>query len=252
MPQAYSTVFARIYNQKWIDFANDAAPYLSHFYAETESAKTNRRVLDLCCGTGQLARHFLQFNYQVTGLDLSPGMLAEAVENNRPFVEAGLARFIQGDASSFSLDASFGLVLSTFDALNHLESEQALRDCFACVAAVNPGYFIFDLNTRRGLNNWDASFIAENNPEMTLLHQGDYNEKTRKATATYTGFVRDAEGRYTRFEESIFNLAFKMQSVRDWLLDAGWRKVHFARLEQLDKPIDLPEMESRVWFVCER
>ncbi|MBI9050891.1 MAG: class I SAM-dependent methyltransferase [Anaerolineaceae bacterium] len=169
MPQAYSAQFAHLYNRRWTEFANHVAPYLTHFYADTELSKTNKHVLDLCCGTGQLALHFLQFNYQITGLDLSHAMLQHARENTRQFVEAGLAHFVQGDAANFTFNRKFGLVLSTFDALNHLPDEQALRDCFACTATACEGTFIFDLNTRRGLNNWDGSFIQENSAELTLL-----------------------------------------------------------------------------------
>ena len=61
----------------------------------------------------------------------------------------------KGDASDFTLGERFGLVVSTFDSLNHLENESALRKCFQCAHAVSNGYFIFDLNTRNGLRRWN-------------------------------------------------------------------------------------------------
>jgi SAM-dependent methyltransferase len=252
MPQAYSTKFAHLYNRRWTDFANTVAPSLLHFYRQHPIAKGNPYVLDLCCGTGQLSLHFLQYDYRVTGLDLSHGMLQHARENCLPFVDAGQADFVQGDAANFTFKRKFGLVLSTFDALNHLPDEQALRNCFTCTAAVCEGLFIFDLNTRRGLNNWDASFIAENTEDLTLLHEGHYDETTRKATADFTAFIRQSNGSYVRLTETVFNSYFGMNDVRQWLLEAGFSKVHFARVEALGVPIEQPEMESRVWFVCER
>ena len=252
MPQAYSNAFAPIYNQKWPQFANYVAPYLAHFYHTCAKDKANRRVLDLCCGTGQVAQYFLQYNYQVTGIDLSYPMLAEAVHNTLPFVQAGQARFIQADAANFALHADFGLVLSTFDALNHLPNAQALRDCFARVAAVTSGYFIFDLNTRVGLNKWDATFVIEESEDLTLLHRGSYDREAGVAWSIVTGFVRQENGLYQRFEERVFNLVLDMRSVRAWLLETGFTKVYFARIENLEEEVAEPELESRVWFVCER
>ena len=57
--QAYGERFARIYNLRWGGFANEVAPRLRDFYAHTAAGQTGAAVLDLCCGTGQLARHFL-------------------------------------------------------------------------------------------------------------------------------------------------------------------------------------------------
>lgn len=48
----------------------------------------------------------------------------------REYVNVGRAAFIQADATNFSLSESFGLVVSTFDALNHLADEQGLMKCF--------------------------------------------------------------------------------------------------------------------------
>ena len=95
--------------------------------------QTNRRLLDVCCGTGQLAVHFLDRGYRVTGLDLSDEMLTYARQNAASYVESGRARFLAGDAADFALSEQFGLAVSTFDALNHLPDKTRLRACFECV-----------------------------------------------------------------------------------------------------------------------
>ena len=107
--------------------------------------------------------YFLERGYQVTGIDLSEGMLDCARANTSMFVQAGQARFLQGDASSYTLDAPVGLVVSSFDALNHLPDLAALRSCFACThAATLPGgTFIFDLNTRAGLQRWNNINVTD-------------------------------------------------------------------------------------------
>jgi SAM-dependent methyltransferase len=120
--QAYGRVFARVYNLKWAGFAQRIAPKLLEYYARSAIGSVNRCVLDLCCGTGQIALYFLEHGCQVTGIDLSEHMLDYARENARAYLAGGQARFIQADASRLALAERFGLVVSTFDALNHLES----------------------------------------------------------------------------------------------------------------------------------
>ena len=101
--QAYSRSFARVYNLRWSDFSRHVAPRIQEFYESTPLGQDNRHLLDVCCGTGQLAVHFLERGYKVTGLDLSDEMLHYARQNAASYVERGRARFVQGDAADFEL-----------------------------------------------------------------------------------------------------------------------------------------------------
>jgi len=251
--QAYGPTFARIYNLRWTAFVQEVAPRILSYYECTPIAQANKSLLDVCCGTGQLAVYFLEHGYRVTGLDLSEHMLHYAHENAAAYVESGQARFVHADASDFSLDEQFGLVVSTFDALNHLESEQALRKCFQSVFAVlvSDGYFIFDLNTRAGLMRWNNMSVNDDE-QITIITRGVYDGQSDRAATRITGFIRNSGGLYERFEQTAFNTVFDLQRVRDALLDAGWRHVHFARSQDLAAPIVEPEREGRVFFVAHK
>lgn len=248
--QAYSEGFAHVYNMRWGGFVRQVAPFILDFYAATPVGQANKSVLDLCCGTGQLARHFLEEGYHVVGLDLSEPMLRYAHENTRPYVETGQAEFIQGNASDFSLTQRFGLVVSTYDSLNHLPNEAALRRCFQCVYAVSEGYFIFDLNTRLGLQRWNSINIDDGSEEVTIINRGFFDEQSGKAWVRISGFLRRPDGLYERFEETAFNTAFDLEWVKSALLEAGWRWVYFARVQELSTPLTEPEKEGRVFIVA--
>ena len=69
--QAYAPDFARVYNERWIGFAQHVAPLIQAFYKSTPIGQEHRSLLDLCCGTGQLSLHFLENGYRVTGVDLA-------------------------------------------------------------------------------------------------------------------------------------------------------------------------------------
>jgi SAM-dependent methyltransferase len=249
--QAYGQAFARVYNKRWSFFAHRVAPEIADFYARTFIGQANRTVLDLCCGTGQLALYFLEHGYRVTGIDLSEHMLQYARENARAYMEEGQARFIQADASDFTLDEQFGLVVSTFDALNHLESHEALRKCFQSVFSVlvPEGVFIFDLNTRAGLLRWN-NISVEDSKEGMIVTRGIYDGQGDRAYTKISGFIRAANRLYERFEETVFNTVFDMAWVRDVLLETGWERAYCARIEDLASAVDEPEQESRTFFVA--
>ncbi len=251
--QGYGPSFARVYNMRWTAFAAQLAPRLRAYYESTPAGQLNYRLLDLCCGTGQLALHFLDRGYQVTGLDLSESMLEYARANAAPYIVAGQARFIQGDAAHFELDERFGLVVSTFDALNHLPDMDALIGCFHSVYPVleEGGSFIFDLNTLYGLRRWTGMSVSDT-PEMMLVTRSLFDEETRKGYTRISGFLPAQDGLYERFEETAYNTAFDLELVRQALLETGFRSVRFTRSEDFTAPVVYPEAESRIYIVAEK
>jgi SAM-dependent methyltransferase len=248
--QTYGSVFARIYNERWAGFAGHIAPLIRQYYER--DGQRPRTLLDVCCGTGQLARHFLDAGYRVVGLDQSADMLDYARANTADCIAAGRADFFQGDAAAFSLDERFGLAVSTFDALNHLPDEAALCGCFQSVINVltGGGIFIFDLNTRAGLlHHWNGIHI-DDTPELTLINRAIYDGGERAYTRI-SGFVPARDGLYERFEEVFFNTMFALDRVHSALLAAGFKTVHSAETHDLAAPVENPEALLRVFFVAQ-
>src|SRR5437868_14285147 len=74
--------------------------------------ETGGPVLELACGTGRVSIPIARLGIPVTGLDIVPGMLDRARSKS-----AGLAaRWVEGDARTFSLGEQFGLVFLTGNA----------------------------------------------------------------------------------------------------------------------------------------
>jgi ubiquinone/menaquinone biosynthesis C-methylase UbiE len=252
--QAYQRPFARVYNRRWTNFSQALAPRLLAYYESAAPEPVDKTLLDLCCGTGQLAVHFLAQGYRVTGLDLSADMLALARENCQIYTEAGQAQFIQGDAADFQLEKPVGLVVSVFDSLNHLESFDALQACFRCVyrALNTQGLFIFDLNTRCGLTRHWNGINVDDTQELMLVNRAIYDGLSDRAYTRISGFVQNQDGTYERFEETIYNTVFNMQTVKEALLAAGFLFVHFAHGHDLAAPLEDPESVSRVFLVARK
>lgn len=253
MSQAYGKSFSGIYNEMWGDFAREAAHSIMNFYQQKEIYRTNKKILDVCCGTGQLALEFLKQNYQVVGIDLSPHMLIYARENTREYFRKGLVHFIEADASQFSVEEKFGLAVSTYDAVNHLNHEECLQGCFQSVfrSVVKGGYFIFDLNTRLGLEAWNGIHI-DDSERILLIIKGIFNRESGEAITRVSGFVQEEGDCYRRFEEVVYNYAYDLMKVKRILEDAGWREISFVRMDDLNMCIREPEKEKRVFIVARK
>jgi SAM-dependent methyltransferase len=251
--QGYRPGFARVYNLRWTNFAQQAAPRIRAFYESTLLGHENHTLLDLCCGTGNLLLHFLDQGYQGTGLDLSEAMLGYARENAAAYVLTGQARFVQGNAADFSLDEQYGLVVSTFDALNHLPDMAALRGCFQSVYhhLLPGGVFVFDLNTRVGLRRW-AGINIEDSTDLMVVVRGVFDAENGRALTYVSGFFAVEGGLYERFEETAYNIAFDLAEVETALRETGFGAVRFARLQDLDTPVPEPESEPRIFIIAEK
>jgi SAM-dependent methyltransferase len=99
-------------------------------------------VLDLCCGTGHLAKLISDQGYAVTGLDGSQDMINHA-RGNAPGID-----FVLGDARDFSFPQPFDGVVCTSASLNHIQNPADLRKVFSSVRSClkNEGIFAFDIN----------------------------------------------------------------------------------------------------------
>jgi SAM-dependent methyltransferase len=250
--QAYGQDFANIYNVWWQGYTKQVAPLILGFYESTQSGQANKSILDLCCGTGHLMAYFLERGYRALGIDLSEYMLDHARENASQYLESGQGKFVKSDASDFTLRERFGLVVSTYDSINHLEDEQALIKCFQCVHAVNDGYFIFDMNTREGLKRWNNTKVDEISEDTLIITRGVFDDQSDRAGMRITGFIATTKGLYKRFDETVYNTVFSMERVKEALLESGWKNVHFAGVQDLSVALSEPEELGRVFVVASK
>ena len=187
------------------------------------------RLLDLCCGTGQLAQVLTSRGYQVTGLDGSEDMLRYARQN------APDAEFVLADARTFSLPPVFDGVLSVFDSLNHVLSLAELTSVFTNVHAAlkGGGVLVFDLNMEEGFRwRWRNTFSLVEDDHvcvMQLLHRPQGNVHASNVT-----LFRLQDGRWQRSDFSLTQKCYSEQQVQSALQTAG-----FANIEVYDARGDL-------------
>ncbi len=90
-------------------FTQDTATEV-RFLIEELRLPSGSRILDLGCGTGRHTIGLAQAGYQMTGVDISTGMLAEA---RRAALAAGVqVEWVQSDALLYQSEARFDAALS--------------------------------------------------------------------------------------------------------------------------------------------
>ena len=137
----------------WIagDFGQIAKYYTSEAEAFVNrlNLRPGMKVLDVACGTGNLALPAARAGADVTGVDIAPNLVEQARENAKR--EGLSAKFDEGDAEALPYDdASFDAVITMFGAMfaprPDLVAAELKRVCrpggFIAMANWTPGGFI--------------------------------------------------------------------------------------------------------------
>jgi SAM-dependent methyltransferase len=238
--------FAWIYNKHWGDsFLYTILPVLENLVLSELPKKA--RVLDLCCGTGQLARQLNILGYNVTGIDGSPAMLSYAREN------APNIKFIQADARTFKLPIKFHAVISAFDSLNHVMTLKELKSVFQSVyeALRDKGVFIFDLNTEAGyLFEWNGDFPIVEDDHVCLV-RNTYDISKRIATFDATIF-RLIENSWYRHDVILYQKCHSPARVKSALESVGFKDIEVYGFDWQNGLKKLGKNSRRVFFLCRK
>lgn len=210
--------FAWFYDRYWGDeFSRPAlALYNSLLYPHLPD---HCRILDLCCGTGQIARGLTDRGYQVTGIDGSEAMLGFARRN------APRATFLQADARTFQLPVAFKAVISAFDSLNHVMSLDELKSVFHNVhrSLDDDGLFLFDLNLEDENEAMGNSISMVEDDHACIVHaQFQPKEMLKRYDVTMFQYENNA---WVRSDLTLFQRYYEHQDIMDALLECGFTRV---------------------------
>lgn len=129
--------FARYYDADFRDYHDDLPLY------RELARRTGGPLLELMCGTGRVLLPLAAEGHALTGVDLSPAMLALAQARLEQEELAKQVTLIEGDVRSLSLPTNhFALAFVAVNSFMHLET---VRDQLACLTNVRRAL------TRRGL-----------------------------------------------------------------------------------------------------
>jgi SAM-dependent methyltransferase len=215
--------FASLYDRYW------AAPFRQWQRPALErllfpNLPRGARVLDLCCGTGQLAQQLVNCGYEVTGIDSSKEMLSIARE------KVPAAEFVHADAADFSLEQPVDSAVCGFDSLNHILEKDRLELAFRKVyAALKPGgWFVFDVNTAGAYGEiWNQS-ACEVHSDSAFFLRGAFDRQTRIGKTLITMF-RLAGSNWERSDIEVRQRPWEISEIEPMLEAQGFGEIHSYR-----------------------
>jgi SAM-dependent methyltransferase len=177
-------------------------------------------LLDLACGTGKSFIPFLGLGFQVTGCDVSRGMLALAAG------KAPQATLVRADLRELGRIGRFDLVTCFDDSLNYLLEEPDLARALKCIAAnLGPaGIALFDLNTLHAYRTAFARDSVADRDGTVFVWRGESAADAVpgcRAAARIEIFSPRDGGLYERISTRHVQRHFPPERVTALLADAG-------------------------------
>lgn len=201
-------------------------------------------AVDLACGTGSVAFLLAKKGINVTGVDISPEMLTEAVDkcsvlDNPPY-------FVCQSLQRMCLPRGVDLAVCALDGLDYIldprDCEEAVRRVYK---ALNPGgIFIFDVNTPEKLRAMDGQVFLDEDDDVYCVWRGEFDEGNNICSYGMDLFQRQGNVWFRSFEEHK-EYAYSIQQLTGFLRSAGFTRICVYGDGTMESPA---EGEQRVYF----
>jgi len=187
--------FAKTFDQKLVNVLQYQAPELMARLI-TPIRESFSNMLDLGCGTGLAAAHLAPFGGRLTGVDVSGGMLDEAVKRGlyADLAKAEAVEFLAGCAARFDL-------VFAADMLVYLGDLRPLFDAVARSSALG-GLFVISVETTEAADYQllPSGRFAHAVAYLERLARPDFNVLVKQAAMIRLEAGRPAEGMFLALE----------------------------------------------------
>jgi cyclopropane fatty-acyl-phospholipid synthase-like methyltransferase len=210
-----------------------------------------RDLLDIGCGSGELAIRLVQEGWNVTGVDLSEDMLIVAQEKAAKF---GITLpLFQQDMRELDGLGTYDVITIFCDSINYLATEQDVQQTFQHVyrhLKLN-GWFIFDVHSiYKIMQIFMNESFTWNGDKISYIWNCFPGEAPNSVEHELTFFVLDeATGLYERFDEVHVQRTFSILTYEKWLEHAGFHIEAIVADESFEPVSDTTE---RVFFICQK
>jgi SAM-dependent methyltransferase len=232
---------------QWIQFARQC----------WEAYGIPKTVVDLGCGTGNIAIPLAQTGLQVTGIDLSADMLAVARDKEEQhrkrssFASGGGLLWLEQDICEWEVPEPVDSVLSFCDCMNYLTEQEQIVQAFRQTyeALVDGGTFIFDVHTQAQLKAYaEMQPFLLKDEAVSYIWTCELDEERCEIEHDLSIFVKDDDSNeYRRIDELHVQRAYKLDWLEQELYRCGFSKVHRYADFKL-QPSD--EKTERAFFVA--
>lgn len=238
--------FARVY-----DLFMDEVPYQEwsdYLFGLLEGEGVSRgTVVDLACGTGEIAWRLRRKGYETIGVDISQEMLEIASQKCPSDV-----LLLHQDMRELELHAPVEGVVCLCDGMNYMIAEEDLTKVFDRVASclAEGGVFIFDMKTEYFYREiLGDRILADNREDASYIWDNEYDGDSGINTYLLTLYelVDDDEDLFLRTDELHRQRAYPPEQVRGMLEASGFMLAGIYEA-MTERPPD--EKSQRIYFVA--
>ncbi|MGP4071454.1 class I SAM-dependent DNA methyltransferase [Piscibacillus sp. B03] len=237
LAEVYDSLMNDAPYEMWIQFASSIKP------------KDYCRVLDMGCGTGEIAIELAHKAHSVTAFDLSHEMIEVAKAKDSSVT------FSQGDVRSFDYNINFDLIISYCDVLNYLTDESELLQVFERVYKHlnDDGVFSFDIHSMNYIN-WliQQEVFSEVRNDLSYIWFTEEGEGLGEVYHDLTFFVKEPSGLFKRYDERHFQRTFSVDTYKKLLKKAGFNHIQLFEDFDLIPSHNISEETNRIFFVCKK
>ena len=220
-----------------------------------------KRLLDLGCGTGNITIPLAQKGYEITAIDLSEEMLAQAEAKTTALKESGAPLQIDWqtqDMTALELyDAEdnfllFDGVIATFDAFNYITEPEALQFLLQDLSdhMNDNGILVFDIQTPYKLKEYLGNNIYTlHREDVEYVWENHFDEEEQICQMDITFFLRQENGLYKKVTENHAERVYEPELLQLWLNLAGFDVLGIYR-ELSELPLE--DTSHRAVFVARR
>jgi SAM-dependent methyltransferase len=210
---------------------------------------TNKRIVDIACGTGTLLTMMAKRGYKCTGVDGSPDMIKIA-RDKTTLAKLHIDYHVQ-DITNLKLPIRAPIITCLYDSINYLLTKNQLKKCFKTVYnnLQNNGIFVFDINTERGLSNvWGTKTKRYKDKTTDITCKTGYNTKTKLGQMHIFGTTW-AGNEQIFINETHFEKVYSLSEITDILYKSRFNKISVYTDRSFDK---VTAKTTRAWFVAHK
>lgn len=252
------TGFAYVYDSFMADIPyDDWAEYTQALLSEYEINSDCKAILELGCGTGEIAQRMARKGFSMIGIDCSTDMLSVATDK---MYESQLQiMYSNQDMREFALPHKVSAIISICDSMNYITQSQDLKKVFECVVKYldKSGVFIFDMKTKYFYREiLGSKTFADNRENCSYIWENYYDEENCINEYDLTIFNKEVfdkeasdkedEGLYRKYEEYHKQKAYDIEEVKNIAEEAGLEVLQVYEACTHELPTDQSE---RVYFV---
>ncbi len=177
-------------------------------------------VLELCCGTGTLARRLTEQGYELICCDASPEMLNVAREKCADLPVPPV--WICQQAAELDLYGTVRAVVCCLDSVNYFTDLRELKEVFRRVSLfLEPGgLFLFDVKSRQMFRELSGTCSIQEEDGLFCTWQYGYDPRSGYAQHQVDLFRQEGED-YVRFTEWHDQRAYSVDTLKQALAQAG-------------------------------